>query len=97
MQEQGFFNAWTRKEAYLKGLGRGLSMKLDQFDVSLAPGEPAKLFASREPGHAAERWRLCLLDVPAGYTAALAVAGADWRLRSFSYGSPDSVEADRPA
>jgi 4'-phosphopantetheinyl transferase len=47
----GFFNCWTRKEAFVKALGNGLTHSLDRFDVSLAPEEPARILRVGEtPG-----------------------------------------------
>ena len=70
-----FFNGWTRKEAYIKAQGLGLSLPLDGFDVSLSPGEPVILRATRPDPHEAARWTLLSLRVAPGYEGALAVEG----------------------
>ena len=80
---EAFFACWTRKEAYVKARGEGLSLPLDQFDVSLRPGEPARLIATRPDPAEATRWQLSGLDVADGYKAALAVEGQGWTLRSW--------------
>jgi medium-chain acyl-[acyl-carrier-protein] hydrolase len=76
---EAFFACWTRKEAYLKATGMGLSLPLDCFDVSLTPGEAA-LKATRHDPAAIRRWSLRDLAPGPGYAGALAVEGHGWRL-----------------
>lgn len=71
---EAFYSAWTRKEAYLKATGRGLTGGLEHFDVSFAPGEPPALIADRTDSQAHSRWTMVSLAVSASYSAALAVA-----------------------
>ena len=66
----------------------GLSLPLDQFDVSFLPGEPARLLATRPDPAEAGRWCLRGLDVADGYKAALAVEGAGWTLRCWDWPAP---------
>jgi 4'-phosphopantetheinyl transferase len=70
----GFFNCWTRKEAYVKATGDGLNCPLGEFDVSLAPGEPARLLRVRGNPGAACRWSMWSLAPGPGYIGALALA-----------------------
>ena len=72
---EGFFNCWTRKEAYVKALGLGLSYPLDAFSVSVAPGEIARL-VDAIPG-----WSLTSFEPAPGYQAALVIGNrAELRL-----------------
>ena len=80
-----FFNCWTRKEAYLKALGDGLARPLDEFDVSLAPGELARLLYIRGDPEEVCRWSLQDLTPGPGYVAALGVEGHDWRLQCWQW------------
>jgi 4'-phosphopantetheinyl transferase len=87
MRAQAFYNCWTRKEAYIKGRGEGLSVPLGSFDVSLAPGDPAALLASRWDPEDVARWRMQALAPGRGYAGALAVKGEGWQLRCWQWGS----------
>jgi 4'-phosphopantetheinyl transferase len=72
--QRAFFRCWTRKEAYIKAKGEGLSIPLHAFDVSLEEDQPAALVGTRPDPTEAGRWTLYDLSVGQGYAAALTVA-----------------------
>jgi 4'-phosphopantetheinyl transferase len=84
-----FFRCWTRKEAYIKARGDGLSLPLDAFDVSLAADEPPALLANRLDPAEPARWTLHSLAPADGYLGALAVAGPPIGLRLLPWSSED--------
>lgn len=88
VRPEGFFRCWTRKEAYIKATGDGLSLPLHQFDVSLASGEMNALTSTRPDASEASRWLLQEVPAGPGYAAALCVRGHDWKLS----GWPQSEE-----
>lgn len=92
LQRFAFFLCWTRKEAYIKARGEGLSLPLNQFDVSLAPGEPAALLGTRPDPLEAGRWSLVDLSygLP-GYAAALATEGTAPSLALWQWPSSNSL------
>lgn len=77
---EAFFTCWTRKEAYIKARGEGMALPLDQFDVSLTPGEPAQLLGVRRDLDDPGLWSLQGFSPRPGYIAAVAVEGHDWHL-----------------
>jgi len=70
---RAFFDCWTRKEAYLKARGVGLSAPLNEFSVSFGGVEPARVVHPAPDSRLGEQWSLFDLPID-GYSAALAVA-----------------------
>ena len=79
-----FYRCWTRKEAFLKALGEGLTRPLSAFDVGVAPeAQPRVLRAAWAPGGS---WALSDLDVTPGYVGALAIEGRPPVIRPWRWG-----------
>lgn len=84
-KKEAFFNCWTRKEAFIKALGDGFSQSLEKFDVSLVPGQPARLLGIEGDSRKAARWSIQDLKPAHGFAAAFAVEGRDWLLRYWQW------------
>jgi len=82
---QAFFNCWTRKEAFIKVIGEGLSCPLNSFDVTLKPGEPAKLLQVKGSREKAACWKLENLEPATGYAGAVIAEGREWALRCWHW------------
>ena len=85
LQLEAFFNCWTRKEAFIKASGEGLSLPLASFAVSLTPGERAEILNIDGEAETANLWSLREIRPGPGYVAALAVKGHDWRLKCWQW------------
>jgi 4'-phosphopantetheinyl transferase len=82
---EGFFNCWTRKEAYIKAIGEGLSIPLNQFDVTLNPSDEAKIVSIKGDSNLASYWSLYPLTPAPGYVGALAVEGKNLRIKHWRW------------
>lgn len=72
----GFFACWTRKEAFIKADGRGLSLPLDGFAVSVDPDRPAELLSGGEVTGRDPVTGLRDIPAPRGFRAALATSAS---------------------
>jgi 4'-phosphopantetheinyl transferase len=91
-----FFCGWTRKEAFMKALGRGLNFPLSAFDVSLAPDRPARLLWVEPESGPASRWSMAAWSPEAGFVAALVIdsgsAPRGWSPEAAAEESPEDPQ-----
>ena len=80
LQQEAFFKCWTRKEAYLKARGAGMTLSLKSFSVSFSEAGADALRS--DDSH---RWSLYGLSPDQGYTGAVVGEGENWQLRCWSW------------
>jgi 4'-phosphopantetheinyl transferase len=70
-RDLAFFNCWTRKEAYVKAVGRGLQVPLHEFRVTLAPHDEARILHLDHQPAAANEWQVYALQPAPDYVGAV--------------------------
>jgi 4'-phosphopantetheinyl transferase len=86
-----FYRLWTRKEAYVKARGSGLTYPMRSFTVSARADDDDALVADHLAPDACADWRVRSVAAPEGYCAALAAAGRDWTVIDAGELSPDAT------
>ena len=89
-----FFHCWTRKEAYIKAMGGGLSIPLDSFRVSLQPGVAARMVSLAGSEDAAHSWTLDNFDPAPGYAGAIAYCDEPRPVRTGPIAAVDEILDD---
>jgi 4'-phosphopantetheinyl transferase len=90
-----FLRFWTRKEAYIKADGRGVSLPLERIDVSAPEGRVAVLEEATGEWRTCPRWELRTLAPVPGFVAAVAAEGQDWRLALWQWSGESSTNPAR--
>ncbi len=78
-----FFQYWTRKEAFIKAVGQGLTLPLRHFDVSGSPENAVANVGDRHEHLGFTNWYVRDVSPLQGYAAAIACAGNDWQVSGF--------------
>lgn len=79
-RQETFFQLWTRKEAYIKADGRGVSWPLTHIDVSNLNGDITTLDEQTEKWQVSSQWCFRTVDVGSGYAAAVVAQRQEWKI-----------------
>lgn len=77
---EGFFNCWTRKEAFIKAVGMGLSLPLNSFDVTLTPGVEPHVLDVRYNNIPKTQWHLQNIVMEEKYAAAFILRAQNFNI-----------------
>lgn len=86
-----FFACWTLKEAYLKGIGKGLSFPLERFSVMFSNKQPNGCKKSHHVSVRVDGWNIERLPLGPGYSGALAVYGTMRKVELFAIEPPHTA------
>ena len=79
-KEAVFFKLWTCKEAFLKANGNGLTLPINEVEISLETESSVRLQSIGKEKEQTAHWRLEIFNPVPGYQAALAVEGYEGRI-----------------
>ena len=85
LRVSGFFACWTRKEAFLKATGEGLSFPLEDFSVTTHPDLDPELVEVKGSMGEGKQWFLADLSVVDGFRATVAREGSPYRLEAYAW------------
>ena len=76
-----FYRAWTRKEAYLKALGTGMTFPSNAFTIEFATEGPGQLVATEMPGDDPAVWRFADVELGSDFVGAICFEGPECPIR----------------
>ena len=83
---QAFFAAWTRKEAFVKAVGKGIAFGLNEFDVNIDPNEAPQMLTTRWNPDEVSKWYMSSIPTEADYIATVVADAGEFQLRLWQAG-----------
>jgi len=84
-KERAFFSTWTHKEAFVKALGKGLTLPLNHFEIARVHGGLARIVQNHSQPAKPLNWFVNDIQISAQFSAAVCVEGESWKLRCLKW------------
>ena len=84
VRQKAFYDLWAKKESFVKAVGRGISLGLDQCVIS--NHQPVCFVRVPEIYGQTSEWKLIDLEMPEGYSGALTVKNSQIKLQAKVWG-----------